>query len=206
MQTRINFSRCVIEDESEDDELVLDLKDRHDLTLDDIDQLEEFLKVRRDIEGLYLQGSLSDEKVMIAVAQLLEENKTLKHVKLGFNGITATGVFYIVNALAVNTTIKNLELNYAAINVPKSKGIFNILAVGLRKNSSILSLNLAGNNLNDEDVGELVDFIITRPTLNFFAGMDTNETKQFPFSTRRLSTTSDLFGDCLLYTSPSPRD
>ncbi len=95
------------------------------------------------------------------LAKALENNTTLKVLKLASNTIKNAGVQHIANGLKSNTTLKALDLSY---NIIGDAGVQH-LAEALENNNSLQELNLSHNEFADAGARHLAEALKTNTSL-----------------------------------------
>ena len=108
-------------------------------------------------------NGICDEDIKLLM-EYLKENKNLKTLILNKNNITSSSGFYIADTLSKNTILEEIYLGYNKINENGLNSLINIL---LNKNKSITTLDLSYNNLQQENIISIGDFLSSNPNLKY---------------------------------------
>ena len=87
------------------------------------------------------------------LCQMLQRNKTLKHLELFCSSVFDVGAFFIAEGLKLNTSLRMLTLSLCSISAEGAKFISGALTV----NASLQILCLAWNELGDTGVDSLAN-------------------------------------------------
>ena len=87
------------------------------------------------------------------LCQMLQRNKTLKHLELFCSSVFDVGAFFIAEGLKLNTSLRMLTLSLCSITAEGAKFISGALTV----NASLQILCLAWNELGDTGVDSLAN-------------------------------------------------
>jgi len=98
-----------------------------------------------------------------SIGDMLGSNKSLITLDLGANQITDIGFRYISIGLECNETLKELHLYSNKIKIAREIG--NTINETLRANKTLIELNLALNNIEDEGIESLVEGLKSNITL-----------------------------------------
>lgn len=163
----------------------------------------ELLKINKTIKILnFLDGSSIEDKGLIVLTDIIENNTTLTSLILQGNQIENEGCTRLCNALKKNTSITHLDLSYNTLEYDAWKSIGDMLKIN--STLKILELNECGFKSEDGCVA-LVEALKINSTLtelnilrNGFNRNSTNslvELVQTNKSITSLSMASDLFED-----------
>ena len=147
------------------------------------------LRVNTYISYLNFRSTSMGDEGAISLAQVLRVNTSLSSLDLSDNCIGDEGANSLAQALRVNTSLSSLDLSD---NFVGSEGA-NSLAQALRVNTSLFSLNLLRNSISSEELNSV--FQVVRENIFFYGFVQVPSFDAFV-----------QVWDCLLYTSPSPRD
>lgn len=99
------------------------------------------------LTSLDVPGTLHTIQV-IALAEALKLNKSLKKLNLEFNKIGINGAKALATALAVNTTLTVLDLHYTGVEGEAVMAIANALKI----NAALITLNLDNNQIGSSEI------------------------------------------------------
>lgn len=115
-----------------------------------------------------------------AIAKALKDNKKISALKIGLNELSPQGALTLANLLSSNNTLQILQLGHFS---PGSSYYFKkyigkegttALAMALKDNDSLLSLDLSNQQLNTEDVSILFDILTQNHSLKTLHLEDNN--------------------------------
>jgi len=108
-------------------------------------------------------NGICDEDIKLLM-EYLKENKNLKTLILNKNNLTSSSGFYIADSLSKNTILEEIYLSNNKVNENGLNSLINIL---LNKNKSITTLDLSYNNLQQENIISIGDFLSSNPNLKY---------------------------------------
>lgn len=104
------------------------------------------------LDSREIEGGVDDDR-LLQIANCLKINTSLTHLLLQGESITNTGIAPLCESLSIHPSIKYFHLTNTHLDVNSIKSIVDML----KANESIMELNLADNNINDEVVSILAD-------------------------------------------------
>ena len=111
--------------------------------------LSDALRVNTSLTTLHLDYSPSIGGAgVLFLSEFLENDATLTHLSLRFNGVEMRGVCHLFNALKCNTSLSSLDLT--GNNIPWSQ-----LSDALKVNTALTSLTLGENSITSSSGGEV---------------------------------------------------
>lgn len=104
---------------------------------------------------------ISDAGLVPLCDVLRSQNRTLKRLYLGGNGLTSRSAPQLCSVLAENEVLEALLLNVSFFSDEGAK----LLATGLKQNRSLRELGLGSNGIKSEGLGALVEALEDHSTL-----------------------------------------
>mmetsp|Transcript_24650 Transcript_24650/g.44730 ORF Transcript_24650/g.44730 Transcript_24650/m.44730 type:complete len:1868 (-) Transcript_24650:3021-8624(-) len=108
----------------------------------------------------HLSQRYYDDVTARILADALQSNNCVTSLELPNNIITEVGAHFLSDMLLVNTTLRHLDLRNNKVGSGS-----RWLGQTLKSNTSLLSLVLAGNQIEDADAAELADMLMTNRSL-----------------------------------------
>ena len=171
-----------------------------ELKPEEIEALAKALKENQSLTYLDLSHNQIGAEGARALAEVLKVNRNLTHLDIGFNQIGVEGASTLVKALEYNQGLTELILRNRSIPNNHLDNVMHPLGVALRKNSTLMVLNLNGNIVTTAGIRRLVEALGERGnrTLKELNLSDDDLDNDGRFTLLKLRTYNpELYIDCL---------